>query len=224
MKFASTHVPPANQSPLNYQNTEFSCVPTSFENALLYLLGRSEYRPELVKVINVHALDISDVRFIKKDGRTALGKTSKSVYEVGSGGTSNESIDTICKNLDIYKKNNFDPLSCQYIQGDQVNANTLKEKLTNQNTVALTNVQLGKIGHYVLITKADRKHAYIFDPYFIHNSKEFNTKNVKIINDHIFEYNRKVPLTHLFQQESTDYMMGKNPRREMVFLSYDLSR
>lgn len=210
------------KTPLNYQLGDFDCVPTSFSNGLVYLLGRSEYLPDFIRAISQNTIDVSAQRLITDQGSTAKGKGSREINEVGLGGTSTESAQNLCQILDNYKSDKWDPITCRFFTNQEVTKDALKAAV-KKKSVALMNIHLGGEGHYVLVTDVDRKYAYMFDPYY-QKMGSIKLPTVQMDERHPFKYNRKVALDHLFTDDTRDYTLRKEPYREMVVLRRDTKR
>lgn len=75
------------------------------------------------------------------------------------------------------------------------------------------------IEHYVIITKIDKKHAYIFDPYYLNRKEYDKDPEVKIILNKPFNYNRKVSLKRLFSETKRDFSLGIIDMRECVLIN-----
>jgi hypothetical protein len=211
-----------DKNPLNYQVGDYDCVPTTFINAITFLIGRTEYRPEILKKIETHTLDIPYYRIITQKGTTRRGPPPKNIpkenkiKEIGSGGTSSRSVQELVKELDLYHKQNFDPFRCEYVDKAKITSQKMIKAL-DSGAVVIVDVRLGNEGHYVLITKIKGNEVYLFDPYYQEKSA-IKDKEIKVITDHPFEYNRMIPLTRLFAEGKKDYMMGKKEHREMILI------
>ncbi len=75
--------------------------------------------------------------------------------------------------------------------------------------------------HYVIATKIDKKHIYLFDPYYLDKETYKRDRNVKLILNKPFTHNRKVSIKRLFSETEKDFALGKVDRRECVLINRD---
>ena len=59
--------------------------------------------------------------------------------------------------------------------------------------------------HYCLLTKLDENYAYLFDPYYLNINYYDNDKDIEIIKDKPFEYNRKVTKVRMDSKSKKDF-------------------
>ena len=72
--------------------------------------------------------------------------------------------------------------------------------------------------HYVIITKRDKKYFYIFDPYYLDKDYYKKDKDIKIVLNKPFTYNRKVTINRVFSTKD-DFSMGDVDKRECVLIN-----
>lgn len=208
--------------PLNYQVGEFDCVPVTFSNAVNFLIGETEYRSEIVDIIHDNTLDANGYRKIDKNGNT-IGtlkrKTNQKnvITEKGYGGTTKKSIESLCRELGNFDENGFEPLECTYQKGSEITEKLIKDQLKH-GSVGIVRVNLDNFGHYTMMTDIKHNNVLMFDTYYKEELKNNQKTDVKMIQNHPLEFNRSVPLKHLFETEKDDYMMGDIKKREIVFL------
>ena len=186
--------------PLRFQVTEFDCGTVSLLNAFSYLFEREEIPAELVKAIHKYTLDCYD----------ELGN-------LGQGGTSREAINKLTHWITRYANSKNFNIKCERLEGSEVNFTKIKECLDNFGCVFIRCWQLTE--HYVIITKIDKKNAYIFDPYYLDKNEYKNDSEIKIILNKPFTHNRIVSLNRLFSESTKDFAMGKIENRECVLIN-----
>ena len=138
---------------MNYQVTEYDCVPTTFINALQCLFSREELPPEVVQKIMLYSLDT-----INKNG------------EPGKRGTTGLACQLILQWLESYKSKSF-AVRCEYLTEDEVNLrpNNRIVRCLNNGGVALFSVRFDNTSsmyHYILAIESDPEYIYFFDPYY----------------------------------------------------------
>lgn len=186
--------------PLRFQVTEFDCGTVSLLNAFSYLFNREEIPALLVKSIFNYTLDCYD-----ENGN------------LGNGGTSRKAISKLTSWITNYaNSNNFNVL-CKRLEGNNVNYKDIKKCLKEKGVVFIRCWQTCE--HYVIITKIRNKKAYIFDPYFLDKEYENKDKEVKIVFNRPFTYNRIVSLNRLFSETTMDFALGKVNKRECVLIN-----
>ncbi len=136
--------------PLQYQVSEYDCVPTAFMNAMSFLFHRSEIPPMVVRHIYLYSLD-------------TVGKNAR----FGIRGTSRLAVQLLGSWLASYKIKRFS-VSTEFLEKESV---TLKKKdpiqsCLNDGGVALTNILLTpREEHYVMIMAIRDDWVYCFDSY-----------------------------------------------------------
>ena len=73
--------------------------------------------------------------------------------------------------------------------------------------------------HYVILTKMDKKYAYIFDSYYLDKREYEKDKDVKIILNKPFTHNRKVNINRLMSESKKDFSLGEVNNRECVLIN-----
>lgn len=185
--------------PLRFQVTEFDCGTVSLQNAFSYLFDRHEIPAELVKSIHKYTLDCYDEK-----------------GNLGQGGTSREAIDKLTHWITRYTNSHEFKVFCKRLEGDEVTLNNMVECLNNKGCIFTRCWQTGE--HYVIITKIDKKYAYIFDPYYFDKNEYNNDKMVKIVLNKPFTHNRKVNLNRVFSENKKDFSLGPKEKRECVLI------
>jgi hypothetical protein len=189
------------KNPLNYQFSEYDCVPTTFLNALNYIFGREAIPPEVIKAIMLYSLDT-----FNRNG------------EVGKNGTSGFAVPFICEWLNNYSKTKNFNVSCSFIKGRDADIDKNRQiiECIEEGGVVLASVVYTGVLHSVLITNVDERYVYIFDPYFRKN--DFNDEDIEKTDDNVFEFNRKVTIKRFNSYEEYNYAMGDMQLRGCVLM------
>lgn len=195
------------KNPLYYQATEYDCGPTSMLNAISYLFEREEIPPIIIKTIMTYCLD----QYNEKG-------------EICKGGTSCMAMKHLSDWLNQYNKINKFPISCEYLSGNEVEAergNRIIRCLKNGGVTVLR--VWYECGHYVLLTGADSHNVYLFDPYM--RKVPFDTKGIEIIQNAPTCVNRKVTYDILNAEGNGFYEMGlKDAREAVIVYNLDLKK
>lgn len=179
--------------PLRFQVTEFDCGSVSLLNAFSYLFEREEIPPELVKAIHKYTLDC-----YTEDGR------------IGEGGTSREAIKKLATWItDFSKKRDFG-VNCTRLEGKEVALDKMRETISRGGVVFIRVHQT--VEHYVIITDMDEESAYIFDPYYLDERYYDLDKEVCLIFDEPFKYNRIVKISRLLSNTKKDFSLVSESR------------
>ncbi|HWQ77314.1 MAG TPA: hypothetical protein VN381_00790 [Anaerovoracaceae bacterium] len=188
------------KNPLSYQTTEYDCGPTTMLNAINYLFNREEIPPDVVKHIVLYCLDAYNCK-----------------GESGKSGTSRMAMMFLSNWLNQFGKVKRFPVQCEFLTG--------REVFIGQNSKIVVGLQQGgavvvrvRYGgwHYVLLTSADDKHIYLFDPYY--RKKPFRTRDIELITGEPGKMNRRVAYKILNSEGKGDYALGPIETREAVIL------
>jgi len=186
--------------PLRFQITEFDCGTISLQNAISYLFEREDIPAELIRAIALYTLDCYDEK-----------------WELGQGGTSRESIALVTRWITEYSKTHDFGLSVTHMQWEDVAVDTILQFLKKW-WVVLYRTYLEEDEHYVIITYADPDFVYVRDPYYLEESYCDKDKEISIIFDHLFDYNRKISLKRFESQSKKDFALGPIKWRECVLI------
>lgn len=186
--------------PLRFQVTEFDCGTISLLNAFSYLYDREEIPAELVKAIHKYTLDCYD-----ENGN------------LGQGGTSKEAINKLTHWITRYANSHKFNVICKRLEGKDVTLENIKKCLSSDGCVFLRCWQ--SCEHYVILTKMDKKYAYIFDSYYLDKREYEKDKDVKIILNKPFTHNRKVNINRLMSESKKDFSLGEVNNRECVLIN-----
>lgn len=189
------------KTPLDYQITEYDCGTTTLLNALRYLFKRSEISPKVYKYILQYTLDKNNI-----------------FGEIGKGGTSVFALEFLCNWLNDNAKKEKMNIKCTSIPKEELSINN--DFLTNKiNNGAVAIIKLYQdCEHYCLLTKIDDNYAYLFDPYYLNINYYDNDKEVEIIKDRPFEFNRKVKKERIENGASKDFSLVRGENSEIVII------
>ena len=188
------------KNPLNYQNTEYDCGPTSMLNAVNFLFHRKEISPDVVKNIMLYCLD----SYNRKGEAYKSGTTGMAMIFLASW-------------LNQFGKVKKWPIYCEALNGNtiHISQNSKIAECLGQGGVVVARVMLG-CWHYVLLTGIDKEYVYLFDPYY--RVKSFSMKGIELIKDSPTRMNRKIE-HHILNSEGTgNYALGKTEGRECILL------
>lgn len=186
--------------PLRFQITEFDCGTVSLQNAFSYLFERDEIPAELVKSIHRYTLDCYDEQ-----------------GNLGQGGTSREAINKLTHWITRYANSKNFKVRCERLEKDEITLERMQECLKNNGCIFVRCWQTQE--HYVIITKIDKRYAYIFDPYYLDKKEYDRDSQVKIILNKPFSHNRRITLKRLFSDTKKDFALGEIERRECVLIN-----
>ena len=182
--------------PLRYQMTEYDCGLVSFLNAISFLFDREEINPELIKYVTQYTLDCQD----------ELGN-------IGKGGTSREAIEKLSNFLNIQKDKY--KIICQSLK--RISIEIITDCL-NKNGCVFYRTYIKNYEHYVIITKIENQKVYLFDPYYLENNIYIETKDIKIVLNKPFDYNRIITKDILLEEQESDFSLGPVEKRQCVLL------
>lgn len=186
------------KNPLCYQATEYDCGPTSMLNAISFLFEREEIPPIIIKNIMTYCLD-----------------QYNDAGEICKGGTSGIAMKYLSDWLNQYNKINKFPISCEYISGGEVTADSGSRIIKCLGSGGATVLRVRyDCWHYVLLTGTDRDRVCLFDPYF--RKEPFEDGGIEIIQDSPTRMNRKVTYDILNAEGNGFYEMGPKGTREAV--------
>lgn len=189
------------KTPLDYQITEYDCGTTTLLNALRYLFKRSEISPEIYKFIMQYTLEKTNI-----------------FGEIGKGGTSVYALEFLSNWLNENAKSKGMNIKCTSLQSDEISIydKTLNEKIEN-GAVAIV-IVYQECDHYCLLTKMDNDFAYLFDPYYLNINYYDKDKDVEIIKDRPFEFNRKVRKERMEEHTTSDFALVRGKNSEIIII------
>lgn len=193
--------------PLQYQVSEYDCVPTSFINAVSCLFERNEIPPMVIRHIYIYSLDT-----VGKDAR------------LGSAGTSNHAVRLLGSWLNSYKFKKFS-VKTEFLEGEEVHFDKLGKILTclEEEGVALCKIFLdSRQDHYLLLMGCKEDWVFGFDPYYRKTIRGLsNRAHMLKIND-IRSPNLKIRLQWLEREKPGDrFCLGPVQTRESLLMWRD---
>ena len=109
-------------------------------------------------------------------------------------------------------------IKCTSIQRNDISIYNLKlQEKINNGAVAIVRV-FQDCEHYCLLTKIDEDYAYLFDPYYLNINYYDYDKDVEIIKDKPFEFNRKVRKERMEENTKKDFTLVKNEHSEIIII------
>ncbi len=188
------------KTPLRYQMSEYDCGPTAMLDAVSYLFEREEIPPEIIRNIMLYCLDCY----------SAEGITGKS-------GTSCAAMMFLSHWLNNFGQIGQIDVSSKYLSGTQVflgTSSSVNDAL-HRGGVAVVRLYLDE-WHYVLLTGERDGQVRVFDPYL--SDRPFPEEEIRMVNDHPYEYNRLVPETLFNREVLGNYALGPLETREAILL------
>lgn len=188
------------KTPLNYQVTEYDCGPTTLQNAMSFLFKREEVPPDIIKHIMLFCLDSYNAK-----------------GEFGKNGTSKMAMMFLSDWLNQFGKMKKFPIHSEYLTGEEVfmGENSRIMYALQQGGAVVARVMYG-CWHYVLLTGADSKQVYLFDPYY--RKKPFPQPELKLITDMPYSRNRSVPWEMVNSTGKGSYALGPIDTREATII------
>lgn len=188
------------KNPLHYQLSEYDCGPTSILNAVNFLFEREEIPPEVLRNVMLYCLDC-----YSPDGTP------------GKSGTSASAMMFLSNWLNNFGKANIMPVSSSYLSGEMVyisSSSSINDALKRGGAVVVR--LFYDEWHYILLTGIESDNIYAFDPYY--REEPFDNKNIKIVLDKPFEYNRIIPASLFNSTEEKLYSLANPESREAVII------
>lgn len=188
------------KSPLNYQITEYDCGPTTLLNAVSFLFRREEIPPDIIKHITLYTLDAYNDK-----------------GEFGKNGTSRMAMMFLSEWLNQFGKAKHFPVHSEFLAREEVfiAQNSRLVVALQQGGAVVVRVRHGN-WHYVLLTGADDRFIYLFDPYY--RKQPFQRKDLGLITDKPYSHNRRVSYAALNSAGRGAYALGPKETREATIL------
>lgn len=186
--------------PLHYQISDYDCGPTSMLDAISFLFEREDIPPEIVRNIMLYCLDCHSSEGVP-----------------GKRGTSCSAMMFLSSWLDGFGKLGLLPISSSYISNEKIfigQNSMINDTLVRGGAVVVR--LFYDEWHYVLITGIKEDNLLLFDPYY--REEPFENKDIKIVLDKPFEYNRIVPISYFNCEDEKLYAFGGMDTREAVLL------
>ncbi len=186
--------------PLRFQVTEFDCGTVSLLNAFSFLFEREDIPAELVRAIHNYTLDCYD-----ENGN------------LGQGGTSREAVQLLSCWITNFAKQKDLGVICIHYEKEEVTNERIEACIKENGVVFLRCFQ--DCEHYVILTNIKDDKAYLWDSYYLEEDYYQNDKDITIIFDQPFSYNRIVTLDRLMKETKEDFALGPIEGREMVVIN-----
>lgn len=186
--------------PLRFQITEFDCGTVSLQNAISYLYDRENVPAELIRAISIYTVNCYDEK-----------------GNITEGGTSRETMNLMTRWITEFANKYSFGLVCSRLVGEQVDANEIKSCVKAGGCVFLRTYQNDE--HFVIVTDIDDEFVYMWDSYYLGETYYDNERQVSIIFNKPFNYNRKVSIRRFLDTSTKDYALGPIERRECVLFN-----
>lgn len=189
------------KTPLRFQITEFDCGSVSLLNCLTYLFDREDIPAELIKAISTYTLDCYD-----------------EYGNIGQKGTSRQAVEFLSRWMQDYSRSKNFGIDVEYKRGSEVNIDDIKKCLNHKRGGVVNLRTYYQVEHYVTITAMDDQYVYVWDPYYCPPNEFDNDKEVDVILDHDFEYNRRISLRRFLSKTKRDFALGPVQSREILLI------
>ena len=186
--------------PLRFQITEFDCGTVTLQNAISYLHERENIPAEIVRAISLYTLDCYDEK-----------------GNIGQGGTSKQAINMMTNWITNYTNSHDFNLTANHYLNKNVTLEIIQKCINKKGCVVLRTYQ--DVEHYALITNIKDNKVYIWDPYYLEETYYNNDKNIEIIFDKPFDYNRIVDINRFLSTTHKDFALGPINNRECLCFS-----
>ena len=193
--------------PLQYQVSEYDCVPTSFINAVSYLFERNEIPPMVIRHIYMYSLD-------------SVGRDAR----LGSAGTSKHAVRLLGSWLNSYKFKKFS-VNTQFLEKEEVNFGKTNKLFTclEEEGVALCKIFLyGRQEHYLLMLKVEEGWVFCFDPYYRKTIRGLSKRVYVLKRGDIRSPNLKIRIEWIEKEnDSVRFCLGPIKARESLLICKD---
>ncbi len=193
--------------PLQYQISEYDCVPTSFINAVSCLFRRHEIPPMVIRYIYMYSLD-------------TVGKNSR----LGIAGTSKYAVRLLGSWLNSYKLKKFSAKT-EFLEGEEVHfarSGRILNCLEDEG-VALVKIYLySRESHYLLLLSCEEDWVFCFDPYYRKAIRGLDGKVEMLKTNDVRSPNLKINRRWLDRQDPRDrFCSGPVKTREGLLMWRD---
>lgn len=186
--------------PLRFQITEFDCGTVALQNAVSYLFDRENVPPELIRAISIYTVNCYD-----EEGN------------ISENGTSRETMEKMTKWITQYANRNSFGINCVHLEKGQVDINAIKKCLSEDGCVLVRTYRNGE--DFAVITAIDENFIYLWDAYYLGETYYDNEKQVTIIFNKPFHYNRQVTLRRFLSDSVRDFALGPVEKRDCVLIT-----
>jgi hypothetical protein len=191
--------------PLQYQVSEYDCVPITLINAVSYLFERHEIPPMVIRHIYLYSLD-------------TVGRETR----LGIAGTSRHAIRLLSHWLNAYKTKKFS-VATEFLEEEAVHLKPGNRILPclEEGGVALCNILLSKRQeHYLLLIKAQEDNwVYCFDPYFRKSLRGLRDRVCILSDENRHAPNLRIRIEWLDRDNDDGrFCFGPIPKRECLLM------
>jgi len=190
--------------PLQYQVSEYDCVPTAFINAICYLFERNEIPPMVIHHIYVYSLD-------------TVGRNARH----GVSGTSRHAVRLLGHWLNAYKFRKFS-VTTEFFEEENVHLRDDSRIFSclQEGGVALCHILLGGQGtHYLLMIQVKDGWVHCFDPYFRTSVRGMRNHVQMLENRDGRSANLRIKVDWMDQvKENTRFTLGPISMRECLLI------
>jgi hypothetical protein len=190
--------------PLQYQFSEYDCVPTAFINAVTYLFERNEIPPMVIHHIYLYSLD-------------TVGREAR----LGSAGTSRYAIRLLGNWLNAYKFKHFS-VTTEYLEDEEVHVNSGNKIFAclDEGGVVLCNFFLGvRQEHYLMLMRVEDGWVFCFDSYSRKSLRGLRNRVQILKNKDVRGPNLKIRIDWMAQEdERRRFCLGPVEKRECLLM------
>ncbi|MDO4321520.1 MAG: peptidase C39 [Lachnospiraceae bacterium] len=188
------------KNPLHYQLSEYDCGPTAVLDAISYLFEREEIPPEVIRNVMLYCLDCYSVEGVP-----------------GKSGTSTAAMMFLCNWLNGFGRTGRLDISGRYLSGQSVyiGQESYINDALKRGGAAVVRLFYDE-AHYVVLTGIREDKILMFDPYY--RAEPFDQKDIQVLLDQPFRYNRIVPESYFNKETYEIYALGPYDMREAVLL------
>ena len=191
-------------TPLQYQVSEYDCVPAAFINAVSYLFERIEIPPMVIQHIYMYSLDT-----VARGAR------------FGRSGTSTYAVRLLGNWLNSYKLKKF-AVTTEFLEGEEVQLHQGSRIFAclEEGGVALCNILLGGWQeHYLMLIKVEDGWMHCFDPYLRKSIRGMRNRVRILETSDNRSPNLKIRVEWMAQEdESLRFCLGPTQMRECLLI------
>ena len=186
--------------PLRFQITEFDCGTVALQNAISYLFDRENVPPELIRAVSIYTVNCYD-----------------DVGNIVDSGVTHDTMEKMTTWITEYVNHNSFGITCTHLEKGQVDINAIKMCLSEGGCAFVKTFQNGD--SFAVVTKIDDNFVYLWDAYYQGETYYDNEKQVTIIFNKPFHYNRQVSLRRFLSDSANDFALGPIENRDCVLFN-----
>lgn len=191
------------KSPLIYQMTEETCGDIAIFNCISFLFDREDMPLEFLNIMSSYASGCYD-----EDGKLSNKDFYENIMFFASSW------------IKDYAKEKHIQLRAVRLVKEDVNLLKIRNCILDGGCVDLKTTRRGNV-HYVTVMHMDDEYMYIFDPYYKPSSAFNDNKNIEVILDKPFYYNRKVKIEYFVSEAKSELSLGTEHTREAILFYRD---